>query len=81
MPSLELALASQGQLGRCEPCERGTLCPSGTLHDGGLALGSSRLNQCPPGFFCPNSTTAFVCPAGYFCMGLGTIDPAHWTDW
>ena len=74
MPSLELALASQGQLGRCEPCERGTLCPSGTLHDGGLALGSSRLNQCPPGFFCPNSTTAFVCPAGYFCP-LGSHKP------
>ncbi|QDZ22347.1 ABC transporter [Chloropicon primus] len=74
MPSLELALASQGTLGRCEPCEKGSLCPSGTLHDGGLALGSARLNLCPVGYFCPNTTTAYECPSGYFCP-LGSHQP------
>ncbi|UPR01562.1 ABC transporter [Chloropicon primus] len=74
MPSLELALASRGALGRCEPCEKGSLCPSGTLHDGGLALGSTRLNLCPVGYYCPNTTTAYVCPSGYFCP-LGSHQP------
>ena len=74
MPSLDLALTSQGSLGRCQKCERGSFCPEGTLHDGGLALGSARLNNCPAGFFCPTPSEAYLCPQGHFCP-LGSERP------
>mmetsp|Transcript_14070 Transcript_14070/g.27049 ORF Transcript_14070/g.27049 Transcript_14070/m.27049 type:complete len:1279 (-) Transcript_14070:136-3972(-) len=74
MPSLELAVVSQGTLGRCEPCSQGDFCPVGTLHDGGLVLGNARLNLCPAGFFCPTTTEVYTCPPGYFCP-LGSHKP------
>jgi len=74
MPNLELAIVSQGSLGKCEACGKGSFCPEGTLHDGGLALGSARINLCPAGYFCPEPTLAFLCPPGYFCP-LGSHKP------
>jgi ABC-type multidrug transport system ATPase subunit len=65
-PALQIALAIDS-LGVCEPCEIGGFCPEGTIHDGGLFLGTASLNGCPQGFFCPDPTEAYNCPAGWFC--------------